>query len=140
MLHSAKSYHSTHGMWEITHWRATCSETANSGVMLSEKECPVTSFCSLSQQPMKRGCQSRCRTCLPTLLKSICEQFCSVTNAMAAGYRETAQLQGTPCLGLRPESGFQGMKSLLTSTLWTVSVKASIQRALTSVWTNSAWL
>lgn len=34
----------------------------------------------------------------------------------------------------------QGMKSLLTSTLWTVSVKASIQRALTSAWTNSAWL
>lgn len=54
-------------MWEITCWSATCKETASSGVMPSGKGRPVTSFCSLTQLPAKRGGQSHCPSCLPTL-------------------------------------------------------------------------
>lgn len=63
-------YRSTCRMWEITRWSASCTETASSGVMPSGKGRPVTSFCSLTQLPAKRGGRSHCPSRLPTASSS----------------------------------------------------------------------
>lgn len=93
-------------MWEITCWRATFPETANSGVMLSEKGCPATGLCSLTRFPVKGG---GCSCCLP----------CPLWPAQGHLWgTEAAQPPATLCSWLRPEPGLERMKPLLTSILW----------------------
>lgn len=93
-------YWSPCGMWEITCWRATFTETANSGVMLSEKGCPATSFCSLTQLPVKWGAWS-----LPALSPLASSRPFVRDKHLGCRAHRNSTASSYSLLWLRPESG-----------------------------------